>query len=46
MKKRIAKKIVKNKETLKYSTGQIETAQQRTAKIKPKKSDQSKAAKA
>lgn len=43
MKKRIAKKIMKNKEMVKYSDRQIEKAQKFLDKAKPKETPESKA---
>lgn len=42
MKKRIAKKIMKNKEMLKYSARQIEKAQKLIEKTRPKATEESK----
>jgi hypothetical protein len=42
MKKRIAKKILKNKERLNYSTQQIEKATKSLEKTKPKEQEESK----
>lgn len=42
MKRRIAKKILKNKEMLGYSDQQVEQAQQLVDKLKPKEKQESK----
>lgn len=42
MKKRIAKKILKNKDRLKYSPQQLEKAEQSLEKTKPKEQGESK----
>ena len=42
MKKRVAKKILKNKEMLSYSDRQVEKAQKLVDKIKPKEKQESK----
>ena len=42
MKKRVAKKILKNKEMLRYSDRQVENAQKLVDKMKPKEKQESK----
>ena len=42
MKKRVAKKILKNKEMLSYSDRQVEKAQKLADKIEPKEKQESK----